>query len=449
MPARSEDIEIIRALADKHCRGLGPDTWKNWIGEDARSRLTHYTFDAKSVTRGFTAYVSDALVPGRMLLFVAYDDDGKPQGDVLVHIESHGEMTRDGIGFEGSIIACSDKHYDGWRKDVAKTKTTLKFHLCRHQATECTLPAAVKKKGPMTLHIDQWKVSRPSGALRLGSARKGVINFVTQVLRERGQVELALLDSDLEGDARVGASGTVTPPEAGRGARSSRGAAPPPPAVDPEEAVEASVSRAPDVAAEAKKSSLAHAIDLEPEPDDEDFEARIRAKAKEFRTEDSYRRASLASPTPRRKEPATGSSSRARGGVDSWLRGRAIETLPPQARARPIAPIARDRGSAVASSGAQGSGGHHRRARDRPGSSDETREGGGRGRRRQRESESKRKRRRTTSSSMGESSHSGDDASSQDFRKATGSRKEVSMTALSRRRPGLFLQKGLKETARL
>mgnify|MGYP000633021378 CR=1 FL=1 len=44
-PARSEDNEISRALADKHCRGLGPDTWKNWIGEEFRELENHGAFD--------------------------------------------------------------------------------------------------------------------------------------------------------------------------------------------------------------------------------------------------------------------------------------------------------------------------------------------------------------------------------------------------------------------
>ena len=48
----SADVETIQNLAGAFCRGVGTDTWPNWIGEDARSKLTHYTFDAKSVSSG-------------------------------------------------------------------------------------------------------------------------------------------------------------------------------------------------------------------------------------------------------------------------------------------------------------------------------------------------------------------------------------------------------------
>ena len=210
MPPSRVDVDAVHNLAAAHCPGIATERWQSWIGEDVPTKLTHYTFDVKSARRGFSiykSYVSEAVRPGRLLLFVGYDEDGDPQGDVLAHIESLGDLTRSGLDFIASIIAWSDENYDSWGKDSPEARQKLKFHLCRGCARSCTLRTQEEKDRSMSIHVDYCKVIRPSGSLRLSWAKYAVTDLVTEVFRERGQIEVTLPGSTEEftpdGDKRA------------------------------------------------------------------------------------------------------------------------------------------------------------------------------------------------------------------------------------------------------
>eukprot|EP00971_Amphidinium_carterae_P049531 976161-Amphidinium_carterae.1 len=95
---------------------------------------------------------------GDLWELVVYDDEGSPQGTLVICVDQCGDASKSGTPFTGHVVAVSDEYYRWWLFESGMVKD-CSFHLCAGAAPSCRW--RIKKQ--QVIHTDRVRwVTRDS-----------------------------------------------------------------------------------------------------------------------------------------------------------------------------------------------------------------------------------------------------------------------------------------------
>eukprot|EP00438_Fugacium_kawagutii_P025118 Skav230791 [mRNA] locus=scaffold312:65520:71347:+ [translate_table: standard] len=130
-------------------------------------------------------WYSHRFVAGQLVEGATRDNEGKPQGTVLMEVIRSVSLETDGHWVEGRFVLASDTHFQWWMTSGAgaKVKEKCLYHFCEGPSVDCK----AKKKG-ITIHLERFRVvtqeevDAQSPAWAFG---RGYVKAMKQYLSER------------------------------------------------------------------------------------------------------------------------------------------------------------------------------------------------------------------------------------------------------------------------